>query len=164
MVRNLTIPEGASMMREARLQELHTLFLEFKPLFHQKFGATFQRDDQLQPQCNKSQNRALFTIAHAGRITASDLGKCLEMQKGSLTTLVDSLETMGLVQREPDLQDRRKMWISLTPAGSQYLELKKQLHAQRFKQLFTDMTDAELAEFAAVLRQLIKLMGQLKGE
>ncbi len=39
-------------------------------------------------------------IGRNGKISPTILGKCMDMEKGSITSLVDSLENMNLVYRE----------------------------------------------------------------
>jgi len=61
-------------------------------------------------------------IGSVDNIMPTTLGKCLDLQKGSLTSMIDALEREGLVCRKKDPQDRRKTLISLTEKGRAYRE------------------------------------------
>jgi DNA-binding MarR family transcriptional regulator len=47
----------------------------------------------------------------------SELGERLSLDSGTLTPLLKRLEALGLVARIRDVQDERRVHITLTPAG-----------------------------------------------
>lgn len=49
--------------------------------------------------------------------TMNELAGLLELDKSSITGLVDRAEKRGLVQRSPSIQDRRVIHVAMTPAG-----------------------------------------------
>lgn len=51
------------------------------------------------------------------RATVGELGRRLRLDSGTLTPLLKRLEGAGLVVRERDPDDERRVQISLTPAG-----------------------------------------------
>lgn len=66
---------------------------------------------------NKTQLRALIFIKKNGAISMTDLCAKLNIEKGSLTSMVDDLTKKGYVFRENDLKDRRKYLITITEKG-----------------------------------------------
>lgn len=68
---------------------------------------------------NKTQLRALLFIKNNGFISMTDLCSWLNIEKGSLTSMVDDLVQKGFVIREKDLSDRRKYLINITEKGSE---------------------------------------------
>lgn len=50
-------------------------------------------------------------------LTVNDLGKHLQLDSGTLTPLLKRLEAAGLVQRQRDHDDERRVRITLTPEG-----------------------------------------------
>lgn len=66
---------------------------------------------------NKTQLRALIFIKNNGQITMTDLCSMLNIEKGSLTSMVDDLSKKGLVVRQKDLFDKRKFFINITEEG-----------------------------------------------
>ena len=67
---------------------------------------------------NKTQLRALMFIKNNGSITMTDLCSMLNIEKGSLTSMVDDLSKKGFVVREKDLFDKRKFVINITNKGN----------------------------------------------
>lgn len=59
----------------------------------------------------------LLKLRHAGRRPMSDLKDELDVTTGAVTGLVDRLERMGLVVRNPSEEDRRVTFLALTPEG-----------------------------------------------
>lgn len=68
---------------------------------------------------NKTQLRALLFITNNGAISMTDLCSKLNIEKGSLTSMVDDLAEKGFVVREKDLSDRRKYLINTTEKGNE---------------------------------------------
>jgi DNA-binding MarR family transcriptional regulator len=60
----------------------------------------------------------LHTLYLAGKpLTHGEVRSELEITQGSVTFLVDGLEREGLVSRTTDAQDRRVVYVELTPKG-----------------------------------------------
>ncbi|GAA0861418.1 MarR family winged helix-turn-helix transcriptional regulator [Paraclostridium tenue] len=66
---------------------------------------------------NRTQLRALVFIKNNGEITMTDLCEKLNIEKGSLTTMVDDLTKKGYLTRTRDSRDRRKYILNLTNEG-----------------------------------------------
>ena len=66
---------------------------------------------------NKTQLRALIIIKNNGAISMTDLCNKLNIEKGSLTSMVDDLTKKGYVMREKDTVDKRKYLITITESG-----------------------------------------------
>jgi DNA-binding MarR family transcriptional regulator len=62
--------------------------------------------------------------------TLADLSRRLGLDASTLVAVVDSLERKGLIQRVPDLRDRRRTPIKLTSAGSELLDQISQLDSE----------------------------------
>ncbi|MCX6022459.1 MAG: MarR family transcriptional regulator [Chloroflexi bacterium] len=55
------------------------------------------------------------------RVAVGELAAWLLVEHHSAVGLVDRLESAGLVARETDVADRRRVWVSLTPRGEAVL-------------------------------------------
>ncbi|MBA4109388.1 MAG: MarR family transcriptional regulator [Leptothrix sp. (in: Bacteria)] len=85
-------------------------------------------------------------------LTVNDLGKRLQLDSGTLTPLLKRLEAAGLVQRQRDQQDERRVRVTLTASG---LALKNE--AQAIPQAVgcqLDMTNQELMSLRTTLSDL----------
>ena len=68
---------------------------------------------------NKTQLRALVFMRNYGEISMTELCAKLNIEKGSLTSMIDDLSKKGYVYREKNLKDRRKYMIVITEEGKQ---------------------------------------------
>lgn len=66
---------------------------------------------------NATDTRCLDLISRAGenRVTAGDLGKATGLTTGAVTGILDRLEKAGMVERDRDASDRRKVFVRPVP-------------------------------------------------
>ena len=60
---------------------------------------------------------ALLCLWESDGVTVSHLGERLQLDSGTLTPLLKRMEAAGLVQRQRDPQDERRVRIALTSTG-----------------------------------------------
>lgn len=65
-----------------------------------------------------SQFDIIATLGNTPGMTCKELGDKTLITKGTLTGVLDRLEAKGLILRERG-EDRRQLWIKLTPAGEE---------------------------------------------
>ncbi len=86
---------------------------------------------------NKTQLRALVFIKNHGSISMTELCAKLNIEKGSLTSMIDDLTKKGYVYREKDLADRRKYIIMITEEGDKLaVDFTNKLSEELEKKLF----------------------------
>lgn len=148
-------------MKEENCKQIYNDFLEFSALFHQKISPMLNNNISINYSCNKNQNKALMILRRRDKITPTMLGKCLDMRKGSLTTLLDSLENMNLVFREADGNDRRKMWIYLTEEGKEYVDSQMLQYEKIITQALESLGDKDVDNFSNSIKTAINIMKKL---
>lgn len=99
---------------------------------------------------------AMGTIARLGRSKMSPLAEHLGLSMGAASTLVDRLATRGLIQRDADASDRRAVYVSLSPKGTELLEVA---HKNRQELLTGVYSRLEPATRTALLGGLANLQG-----
>ena len=73
------------------------------------------------------------------------------MDKGGVSRQVQALVDLGLVERQPDPEDRRAILLDATDEGRTRLDMVRRHRSDRFDQRLADWSDAELGAFAAQL-------------
>jgi len=68
---------------------------------------------------NRTDARCLDIVDQHGRITAGQLAVEAGLTTGAVTAVVDRLERVGLIRRVRDPEDRRKVWLEVTPAAAE---------------------------------------------
>lgn len=128
--------------------------LDLMPLYHRVFSTRLYHKEEGDPAAlTRSQEKALMVIAKQGRTQPRDLGHCLDLRPGSLTPLLDDLETRGLLHRQTAPEDRRCHLLELTEAGRTWVD-------QRENRLLAEV-EAILAPLAPADRQSLET--QLAG-
>jgi DNA-binding MarR family transcriptional regulator len=151
-----------AIMEKTMLKELFNSLFEFMPLYHQTIGCIYHKDYGIEPNLNKSQQKALFIIKKKGRIIPSSLGKAIDMQKGSLTTLIDSLVEYGFVKREGDSEDRRKQWIFLTSQGEEYISKLMSSFQKEFERIFEKADSQDILKMIESIEFVKEVLKNIK--
>ena len=90
-----------------------------------------------------------------GTMDSSSLAAECGVAKGTMTGMVTTLEKRGLVERNRDSEDRRRVEVQLTPAGT---DLIAELYP-RFNKLEIVLTDGltadEQQQLSTLLRRII---------
>jgi DNA-binding MarR family transcriptional regulator len=103
-----------------------------------------------------------------GRVTAGRLAELTGLTTGAITGLVDRMEKAGLVRRERDEEDRRKVYIAIVPEAmgkiaQYYVPLQKAVTKN-----WEGYTDAELRLVVRFLTQgydtMIGVLDDLKAK
>ena len=101
-----------------------------------------------------AQARVLRILAH-GDLRIGDLAARLEIAPRSATSMVDGLESTGLVERRADPQDRRSVLVGLTDDGTALLDRLGAARRAGAQALFGRLTPAEQRELARLLERLL---------
>jgi DNA-binding MarR family transcriptional regulator len=72
--------------------------------------------------------------------------------KSGLTRVIDNMEKAGFVRRERPAHDRRRVLVSITPAGTEALEAARAVHREGIRRHFTEHLSARERE--ALVRAL----------
>lgn len=91
-------------------------------------------------------------------ISVSELGERLFLESGTLTPLLKRLESSGLVARQRDLLDERRVRITLTPSGRKLRD-----DAERVPACLLERSRASLAELESLTRQIQTLRDRLQS-
>ncbi|MBV7271501.1 MarR family transcriptional regulator [Clostridium sp. PL3] len=140
------------------LHELHDLLFKTMGLFHEKFIRRFCRESEKCPGLKKNHTIIIGFLYQNKILTATEIAKMLNMEKGSLTTLIDQLQELGLVIRYEDTNDRRKSLISLTDFGRATMEDMMKVSIQRMNEILGNADTDEVLKFVDSLRYAVEFM------
>jgi DNA-binding MarR family transcriptional regulator len=78
-----------------------------------------------------------------GRLRMSELADAALLSRSGLTRIVDELEALELVRREPDENDGRVLVATLTPLGRRQFAAARRTHLANVRKLFLGPLTAE---------------------
>jgi MarR family transcriptional regulator, transcriptional regulator for hemolysin len=102
---------------------------------------------------------ALFALlnvigAREGAIQ-QELGSALGIDRSTMVSLIDQLESAGLAKRRPSATDRRAREIAITPKGRQALQRARGLILQVEDEVLAGLSVEERGELVALLRRAL---------
>ena len=97
---------------------------------------------------------ALSSIVRKGPLRPSELAAIEIVAAPTITRVVADLEARGLVQRQPDTDDRRSVFVAATDAGVELLLRARSDRARTVVALLAERTPDELASIRAALAAL----------
>ncbi|MFR9071596.1 MAG: MarR family winged helix-turn-helix transcriptional regulator, partial [Paraclostridium sp.] len=98
--------------------------------------------------------RALVFIKNNGEITMTDLCEKLNVEKGSLTTMVDDLTKKGYLTRTRDLRDRRKYILNLTNEGDVIAKDFLEELGKKLESRFLELSEEDRDKFMQSIKNL----------
>ncbi len=110
---------------------------------------------------SRTQLGVLFVLAHHGAQSLKELADRFVMTSSAATQTIDELEAVGLVARQADTDDRRKVNVILTDEGKQQLSAAKLERVKQLKTLLEVLSDDELQQLHAIERKIVGRIQEL---
>lgn len=95
-------------------------------------------------------------LYYLGPLPQCQLAARVFKSSGNMTLVVDNLEKLGLVSRQPDSNDRRVSLVGLTALGKQTVSMVFPKHAAAVTDLFSVLSPEEQNTLGDLLRKLGK--------
>ena len=105
---------------------------------------------------NGAQGRILYVLWEQGTMTITQLGKLTSLAKTTLTSMLDRMEAGGLVERIPDRQNRRQIFISATEKANEYRVKYDWISDRMSESFYRGFTEDEITGFENQLRRIIQ--------
>ena len=100
----------------------------------------------------------LFQISRHRGIGVRDLAALERMSPAAMSGYVDRLERAGLVRRTPNVKDRRRQGLSVTPEGERVLRSVKSRRTAWLAARLERLTPDELEAVDAAVEPLLSLI------
>ena len=104
---------------------------------------------------------AMLYGSEEGQVNPCELSDALHSSRTNVTRLIDELEKKGWVERRVSSTDRRRIDLSLTPAGTALVERFLPLQWAHVRALWEDFDAAERAALERLLRKLLARLDTL---
>ena len=93
--------------------------------------------------------------AGGGEIATGDIVSALDMTGGRVAGILRSLEKKGFISRRTDENDRRRIMVSPTPAGSDYVENGRELLRSRLSAIINAMGSESAENFIRTMEEFV---------
>lgn len=93
--------------------------------------------------------------AGGGEIATGDIVSALDMTGGRVAGILRSLEKKGFISRRTDENDRRRIMVSPTPAGSDYVENGREQLRSRLSAIINAMGGESAENFICSMEEFV---------
>lgn len=104
--------------------------------------------------------RALNFISNAGEMTPKELSILLDITTGSMTAMVDRLEAVSMVTRNPHPTDRRSLLLTLTPTGRHATQWVQEVFESAIASVYQREGSRDAAADAAFLGAIAEALNE----
>lgn len=106
-----------------------------------------ERARMLHPDLSAVAYSMLVSLSDSGPRRASDLVEIFSIDKGAVSRQVQALLELGLIERTPDVEDRRAMILSISDEGRRRLATVSLTRRQQVGERLSDWSEADLTGF-----------------
>ncbi len=100
--------------------------------------------------------RLLMTVGGLGRTASHEVAELTGVNAMSVSRAVATLQRHGRLVVEPDEDNRRRKWLSLSEEGERLYQIMRPQTETVAHYLFGKLNDAELAGFEQIVERLIE--------
>lgn len=106
---------------------------------------------------------AILGMLHkSNALPVSEIGRCLLISKPQMTVILDKLVDVGLVSRSQSSQDRRIVYISITPEGEKVLVQAREKIKKNMEVKLANLTEADLLSFSGALKTISEISSKIE--
>jgi DNA-binding MarR family transcriptional regulator len=108
------------------------------------------------------ESSAISRLNHTGPMTAAQLAKLEQVTPQSIGVTIAGLEARGLIEKQPDPEDGRRLILSLSDTGRDHVAARRTARTEQLAGALADgFTAAELATLRAAAPLLERLAHKL---
>ena len=101
-----------------------------------------------------SQFGVIEALYHLGPLCQKEIGEKILKTSGNITLVIDNLEKRGLVTREKDSSDRRRMTVKMTKSGYELIEKIFPVHSKIAQKVFSVLEPKGQQSLSKILKKL----------
>jgi DNA-binding MarR family transcriptional regulator/GNAT superfamily N-acetyltransferase len=102
--------------------------------------------------------RVLYEIAHGDRLTASDIGRALDLDAGYLSRVLRNFEKRGLVSRTVSASDARQSHLTLTARGAKTFAPMERRSQTQAGDMLAHLSPTQQARLVATMAEIETLL------
>ena len=110
-----------------------------------------------------AQYRALTLLEHFGKMTVNDIKKHLNIAQSSASGLVERLEQLDLVKRNPGEKDKRVTELTLTAKAKKIMQKKITSMDEVYKNILEPLSGGDQKSFLQSFENMLKLVKKIEA-
>lgn len=114
----------------------------------------------LQEGITANQFFVMKMIADRGQMTVSEVAEAVNVSLSAVTSLVDRLCKVGMIERRRSEDDRRVVWLELTEAGREMVNVCQEGRRRVMQRYLAQLEEEELVFMIQIYEKIIAMMQQ----
>ena len=94
----------------------------------------------------------------------SDLSAMMQSSTARIAVVLNTLEKKGYITRAIDPADRRRVLVSLTSVGAEYVRSIRQQLRQRMQRLLAELGEADAEEYLRITERILSITQHMAQE
>lgn len=119
---------------------------------------------QLGDDLTTDQLYILRYIHQTGECTSSELADAFDVNKSAITAIINRLVNRGLILRTRDENDRRVVYLTLTPEGTELHQKTQEKVHLLVESFITQFDETEITNFMNTYEKLAMILTNMKGK
>ncbi|WP_341719531.1 MarR family transcriptional regulator [Micromonospora sp. FIMYZ51] len=140
-------------MDEQLPESLRAVEHELAALLRRGRAISWEIASEVHPNLEPNAYGLLLWLRRSGSIRLTDLAARLGVGKGTLSRQIHSLETLGLVRRDPDPSDRRAAQLSLTEEGQRRFDAARASRLGQIRRTLESWPAQDIEDLARLMRR-----------
>jgi DNA-binding MarR family transcriptional regulator len=103
-----------------------------------------------------------FIMEKGGEAIPGKMSEALEVSSARVAAALNSLESKGMITREIDSEDRRRIIVKLTDNGRKRAEEQRKIYIEQVKKLLAALGDHDAKEYVRILGKTAKLLSGVR--
>ena len=151
-------------MEASYSSELNKNIMNLLPGFHRFINPIVNTAVFEGEKLQKNQIKIIAVLFINRSLCPGEISMMLDIQKGSLTRMLRSLQALDLIRREDDRHDDRVYHLSLSSRGERFFIEHQQNCDRKFNELFSALDNQDRNELGSALSILHKYFEKIGAE
>lgn len=122
-----------------------------------------QRASRTEPRGSRSKYLILSYLKTHNNVIPSELGKVMNVSTPRITTILNSLEEEGFINRHISTKDRRHINVTITDPGREYVINTQNKKLQDLEKLKSTLDESDFQAFGRILDTIHEIMEENTG-
>lgn len=123
-------------------------FNEFLPYYFGMINPIVHNVNDERYRLNENQIKTIMCIHYLEKVMPSIISRALNIQRGSLTTIIKSLIEQNLIRKEIVPENNRSYFLVLTDKGKAFVDYNLNRIGQEFEALFDELSTKEVKQIS----------------
>ena len=141
--------------------------MSYKNLAEQFFQTNYQmKKINHQQIIDESLRGEIFTLLYLrdrkNNVLPGEISEIMQISSARVATILNNLENKGLIERQIDKMDRRRILVSLTPLGKENSDKHYHVVINQISKMFELLGEKDAEEFIRIMNKILDIASTME--